>query len=43
MTSKIKNTGIIIILFTPVALTWGTTWMAMKIAVSTVPPIYATG
>lgn len=43
MTSKIKNTGIIIILFTLVALTWGTTWMAMKIAVSTVPPIYATG
>ncbi|VAX76548.1 Putative protein pagO [Serratia symbiotica] len=38
-----KNTGIIIILFAQVALTWGTTWMAMKIAVSTVPPIYATG
>ncbi len=38
-----KNTGIVIILFTLVALTWGTTWMAMKIAVFTVPPIYATG
>lgn len=30
-------------LFTAVALTWGTTWMAMKITVATVPPIFATG
>lgn len=34
---------LIIGLFTAVALTWGTTWMAMKITVATVPPIFATG
>ncbi len=43
MTKKIKNTGIMIILFILVAFTWGSTWMAMKIAISTIPPIYATG
>lgn len=32
-----------VVLFTLVAFTWGTTWMAMKIAVSTIPPICATG
>lgn len=34
---------LIIGLFTAVALTWGTTWMAMKITVATVPPVFATG
>ncbi|MBD8450882.1 DMT family transporter [Serratia rubidaea] len=43
MDNTLRNTGIIIILFALVALTWGTTWMAMKIAVASVPPIYATG
>ncbi|MGQ8816180.1 DMT family transporter [Serratia sp. NA_13] len=43
MDNKLKKIGIIAILFTLVALTWGTTWMAMKIAVSVIPPIYATG
>lgn len=33
----------ILILFILVTLTWGTTWMAMKIAVETIPPIFATG
>ncbi|CAI1602804.1 putative DMT superfamily transporter inner membrane protein [Serratia quinivorans] len=43
MDNKLKKIGIIAILFTLVALTWGTTWMAMKIAVTVIPPIYATG
>ncbi len=30
-------------LFIAVSLTWGTTWMAMKITVATVPPLFATG
>ncbi|MDA5497425.1 DMT family transporter [Yersinia aleksiciae] len=34
---------IISVLFTLVSLTWGTTWLAMKIAVETIPPIFATG
>ncbi|MXP56507.1 DMT family transporter [Pantoea sp. Mhis] len=34
---------IISFLFIIVALTWGTTWLAMKIAIETVPPIFATG
>lgn len=34
---------LIIALFSAVALTWGTTWMAMKITVATVPPVFATG
>ena len=32
-----------IFLFISVCIIWGTTWMAMKIAVLTVPPILATG
>lgn len=43
MDFKLKNIGVITVLFTLVALTWGTTWMAMKIAVTVIPPIYATG
>lgn len=31
------------ILFLLVALTWGTTWLAMRIAVETIPPVFATG
>ncbi|MDL4915779.1 MAG: DMT family transporter [Enterobacterales bacterium endosymbiont of Blomia tropicalis] len=31
------------ILFILVALTWGTTWLAMRIAVETIPPVFATG
>ncbi|WP_422667205.1 DMT family transporter [Buchnera aphidicola] len=34
---------IIFILFTVVSITWGTTWIAMKIAVETIPPFFATG
>lgn len=34
---------IISILFILVVLTWGTTWLAMKIAVETIPPVFATG
>jgi putative membrane protein PagO len=30
-------------LFLLVAFTWGTTWMAMKITVDTIPPLFATG
>lgn len=33
----------ILVLFVLVALTWGTTWLAMRIAVETIPPIFATG
>lgn len=31
------------LLFILVCLTWGTTWLAMKIAVDTIPPVFATG
>lgn len=31
------------ILFFLVALTWGTTWLAMRIAAETIPPMFATG
>lgn len=43
MAKNLNKAGVIILLFMLVALTWGTTWMAMKIAVATVPPIFATG
>ena len=33
----------IFILFLLVAVTWGTTWLAMKIALETIPPVFATG
>lgn len=33
----------ILILFLIVALTWGTTWLAMRIAAETIPPVFATG
>lgn len=33
----------IFILFTLVILTWGTTWLAMKFALVSLPPIFATG
>jgi putative membrane protein PagO len=31
------------ILFMLVSFTWGTTWMAMKLASETIPPVFATG
>lgn len=31
------------LLFVSVCLIWGTTWLAMEIAVQTIPPIFATG
>lgn len=31
------------LLFVSVCLIWGTTWLAMEIAVTTIPPIFATG
>ncbi|CAL4322494.1 DMT family transporter [Buchnera aphidicola] len=34
---------IVILLFSIVSVTWGTTWIAMKIAVETIPPFFATG
>lgn len=34
---------ILFVLFMLVVFTWGSTWMAMKIAVDTIPPIFATG
>ncbi|MCU4136948.1 DMT family transporter [Buchnera aphidicola (Sitobion avenae)] len=37
------NKVLIIILFSLVSLTWGTTWIAMKIATETIPPFFATG
>ncbi|WP_421558043.1 DMT family transporter [Pseudomonas canadensis] len=33
----------VLILAVMVSITWGTTWMAMKIAVETIPPVFATG
>lgn len=43
MARQLYHNLLIIGLFTAVALTWGTTWMAMKITVATVPPVFATG
>lgn len=43
MNTNIYRNLLIIGLFSAVALTWGTTWMAMKITVATVPPVFATG
>ncbi|WP_241616798.1 DMT family transporter [Rosenbergiella epipactidis] len=37
------NSAIKTLLFIIVALTWGTTWLAMKIAGTTIPPLFATG
>ncbi|ALD15232.1 multidrug DMT transporter permease [Buchnera aphidicola (Aphis glycines)] len=37
------NKIIIILLFSLVSITWGTTWIAMKFAVETIPPLFATG
>lgn len=37
------NKLIIITLFSLVSITWGTTWIAMKIATETIPPLFATG
>lgn len=34
---------IVSVLFILVTLTWGTTWLAMRIAVETIPPVFATG
>jgi len=34
---------IILMLFLLVTLTWGTTWLAMRVAAETIPPIFATG
>ncbi|XBC44627.1 MAG: DMT family transporter [Buchnera aphidicola (Schlechtendalia peitan)] len=34
---------IILLLFSIVSITWGTTFMAIKIAVSTIPPLFITG
>lgn len=36
-----RNSAALLFLF--VCLTWGTTWMAMKLAVATIPPMEATG
>ncbi|EGL6851258.1 DMT family transporter [Salmonella enterica] len=33
----------ILVLFLLVTLTWGTTWLAMRIAAETIPPMFATG
>ncbi len=33
----------ILVLFLLVSLTWGTTWLAMRIAAETIPPVFATG
>ncbi|WP_343192795.1 DMT family transporter [Buchnera aphidicola (Taiwanaphis decaspermi)] len=38
-----KKTLITFILFLLVTITWGTTWIAMKLAVQTIPPLFATG
>ncbi|MFK8259414.1 DMT family transporter [Erwinia sp. AnSW2-5] len=43
MNTNIYRNLLIIGLFSAVALTWGTTWMAMKITVTTIPPVFATG
>ncbi|STB73313.1 EamA family transporter [Citrobacter koseri] len=43
MRKKIMSTAITGGLFLTVTLTWGTTWMAMKIALISFPPIFATG
>lgn len=32
-----------VLLFIIVSLTWGTTWLSMRIAVETIPPLFATG
>jgi len=37
------NKILVIILFFLVSFTWGTTWIAMKIATETIPPFFATG
>ncbi|WP_241623078.1 DMT family transporter [Rosenbergiella australiborealis] len=37
------NSAIKLLLFIIVALTWGTTWLAMKIAGTSIPPLFATG
>lgn len=34
---------IVILLFVVVTLTWGTTWLAMKVAGESIPPLFATG
>lgn len=33
----------VVLLFITVVLTWGTTWLAMRIAAETIPPMFATG
>ncbi|MDO2321469.1 EamA family transporter, partial [Escherichia coli] len=33
----------ILVLFLLVSLPWGTTWLAMRIAAETIPPVFATG
>lgn len=35
--------AIVPVLFILVAFTWGTTWLAMRIAAETIPPVFATG
>ncbi|QIQ41868.1 MAG: DMT family transporter [Buchnera aphidicola (Microlophium carnosum)] len=37
------NKILVMILFSLVSITWGTTWIAMKIATETIPPFFATG
>ncbi|MBT0723303.1 DMT family transporter [Rosenbergiella sp. S61] len=37
------NSAIKTLLFVIVSLTWGTTWLAMKIAGTSIPPLFATG
>nr|WP_228368076.1 DMT family transporter [Buchnera aphidicola] len=37
-----ENKLVIMILFIIVSITWGTTFIAIKIAINTIPPIFAT-
>ena len=38
-----SSTVVVAILFAIVCLTWGTTWLGIKLAVDTVPPLLAAG
>ncbi|CAH0536706.1 DMT family transporter [Vibrio marisflavi] len=38
-----NNNKLMLMLFFSVCLIWGTTWLAMEIAVTSIPPIFATG
>lgn len=38
-----NNNKLMLVLFCSVCVIWGTTWLAMEIAVASIPPIFATG